>query len=213
MLQMKVYNENDEHIRTDCFYAPDLYNHIVNRINNTLPVTNPFTNSIIEEDKLKIVIDDLMKIMKVLDPTIQRPYYVKPAHDTALFIKQVPLHSPSKQEFIQLRLIRRFYSMEIPFYNICVIPNDINPDSTGSTDISSAVFATTVEILFDKGILFHNYLPPYYVREPNGLRPLFIKPAIHFNNYSSISQWSNKTKQQQVEMMKHYLDELKQFLY
>jgi hypothetical protein len=213
MLQMKVYNENDEHIRTDCFYAPDLYNHIVNRINNRLPVTNPFTNSIIQEDKLKIVIDDLIQIMKVLDPTIQRPYYVKPPHDTALFIKQVPLHSPSKQEFIQLCVMRKFHSMEVPLHNICVIPNDINPDSTGSTDISSAIFATTVEILFDKGILFHNYLPPYYVREPNSLRLLFIKPAIHFNNYSSISQWSNKTKEQQVEMMKHYLDELKQFLY
>jgi hypothetical protein len=212
MFQMKVYNQNDELIRTDCFYAPDLYNHIVTKLNDRLPVTNPFTNSIIEEDKLKVVIDDLMKIMKVLDPNIQRPYYVKPAHDTGLFIKQVPLRSPSNQEFIQLRLMRRFDSMDIPLYNICIIPNDINPDSTGSTDISSAVFASTVEILFDKGILLHNYLPPYNIQLPNRGR-LFIKPTIHFNNYSAISQWSNKTKEQQIEMMKHYLEELKQYLY
>jgi hypothetical protein len=211
IFQLKVYNKNNEHIRTDCFYAPDLYNHIVTKLNNRLPVTNPFSNSIIEEDKLEVVFNDLMKIMKILDPTIQRPYYVKPPHDTQLFIKQLLVRSPSNQEFTQLRLFRRFNNIDIPIFNICIIPNDINPDSTGSTDISSAVFASTVEILFDKGILLHNYLPPYYVLEQN--RRLFIKPTIHFNNYSSITQWSNKTEEEQIKMMKHYLDELKQYLY
>jgi len=61
-------NKKDEIVRTDCFYAPDLYNYIaINKISNK-PIVNPQTR--VEIDKRDI--EKLMKIINFIEPG--RPY-------------------------------------------------------------------------------------------------------------------------------------------
>lgn len=205
MFQLKTYNKNNEVIRIDCFYAPNFYNYIVRKMLNNEPIKNPVTRNKIKSNKLNNVLDELMKIMNFIDIHIPRPYFVKPPMDINLYIEQSFHNSQSGQQFTRFRICRRFSHIVLPILHLCVIPNDINPDETGSTNICSGVFASNMLTLFDKGRLLHNYLPPYHL---NGL---YIKPMIHFNNFAQISFWE-KPRNEQITMFKNYSNELQNFI-
>lgn len=205
MFQLKTYNKNNEVIRIDCFYAPNFYNYIVHKMLNNEPIKNPVTRKKIKLDRLNNLLDELMKIMNFIDIHIPRPYFVKPPMDTNLYIEQSFENSQSGQQFTRFRICCRFSHIVLPIFHLCVIPNDINPDETGSTKICSGVFASNILTLFDKGRLLHNYLPPYH---SNGL---YIKPMIHFNNFAQISFWE-KPRHEQITMFKNYSNELQTFI-
>lgn len=206
MFQLKTnyQDKNKTFQRIDCFYAPNFYNHVVEKINEKMPVTNPVNNIIIPSDQLENAIDDLMKIMNVIDASIPRPRYIMPPRDTKLFIEATSIDAPWGQEFLRLRICRDFDGVIEPVVHLCFIPNDIEPAESGSTDINSAVFASTLKSIFDKGTLLHNYLPPYYATPGN-----YIKPLIHFNMYNNLEKHWHKSRAEQLKIFKHYLEELK----
>ena len=77
--------------------------------------------------------------------------------------------------------------------------------------------------LFDNGLLLSNYVPPYYnvIDDESGRQyKKIINLGIHFNNYSKIEYWlfdkfaenKNRTKEEFIDMFKHYAQEVKSFI-
>ena len=86
MVTLKFTNPN----RTECVYAPKLYNLLVSSVNNREPFINPITRIKYSEEHINQVMD-IMKI--VINPDIERPIFLKPINDTELFINYKPLRS------------------------------------------------------------------------------------------------------------------------
>jgi hypothetical protein len=201
MYKLQKKNDKGEIIRTDCFYAPNFYNYIVSRIKNKETLVNPLTKeSISDED-----IEKLIKIMRVVIPNIEKPEYTLPIHDKMLKIKHTEIMYRNKP-YYDVFVSRKIGDIDFILYKLCTIPADIDVAETGSTDIASTVFLFSIYKLFNSCRLMHTYMPPYHLNRE------YIKlDTIHFVNYRRPVQW-HKTRSGQLEMFKHYLDELKGFL-
>lgn len=182
-LQTKDKKDKNKIVKTNCFYAPNFYNYVVTKINNNQSIINPATREKISD------IDEqmrrLMKIMHVIDPTLETPQFVKPAHDTKLEFVYL-----EKENLYEIG-IKRIIGVFTKIYVIGFIPNDISEHDTQSTNYTSATCLQKIHELFDTGRLLLTYMPPYSV---NGR---FIKLNIPYD-YFSDEFWNDLPEQQYV---------------
>ena len=66
MARMKVYTRNKKNYRTECIYAPKLYNYLIKCINAKEPFINPVTKAKYTQEN----IEELMKVMRIINPKI-----------------------------------------------------------------------------------------------------------------------------------------------
>jgi hypothetical protein len=228
MVRLKVYTPDKKKYRTECIYAPKLYNYLIKCINNKEPFINPVTKAKYTQEN----IDDLMKVMKIIDPTLEVPVFIKHMNDTKLKLEYrviTETYNDLDSSFGDINIIR-YYNIylsrsigykEYEVYNICTIPADIEAGgifATGSSDLTSEVMLFGIYRLFNEGRLLHKYIPPYrieYMYEGT-LEYSYIKTEIHFNQYYDSKMWIplyETTKEDFINMFKHYAEEVKNYLY
>ena len=228
MVRLKVYTPDKKKYRTECIYAPKLYNYLIKCINNKEPFINPVTKAKYTQEN----IDDLMKVMKIIDPTLEVPVFIKHMNDTKLKLEYrviTETYNDLDSSFGDINIIR-YYNIylsrsigykEYEVYNICTIPADIEAGgifATGSSDLTSEVMLFGIYRLFNEGRLLHKYIPPYrieYIYEGT-LEYSYIKTEIHFNQYYESKMWIplyETTKEDFINMFKHYAEEVKNYLY
>jgi len=233
MVRLKVKIKGTKKYRTECIYAPKLYNYLVKCINEKEYFINPVTKSIYTEEH----IDELIKVMRIIDPNIERPVFIKHRNDTMLKINyeleeidneeysDSSFNGIDKFKFYNIYISREIGGVEHIIYDLCSIPADMEPTgffATGSTDLTSNTMLFRICKLFNDGKLLHNYIPPYCIKLEDDDEEdyyQYIKPTIHFNNYSRIYQWfwnnegEHVTKDEYVEMFKHYAEEINNYIY
>lgn len=218
LVRLKIYN-NDKY-KTECIYAPTLYNYLVECVNTRKPFINPLTRVKYSEEH----INELMKVMKIINPNIERPYFLKPITDTKLKIDYhavttLPEANPHNLEFYSIDIYRQIGDSNYKIYHICTIPSNIEPTgefATNSNDLSSTTMLFRIFKLFNEGRLLHKYVPPYCIQD-NGYY-VYIALMIHFNRYKRYSDWTikgngTKTKKEIVEMFINYAQEINNYSY
>ena len=227
MVRLKVYIPGTTKYRTECIYAPKLYNYLIKCINNKEYFINPVTKSRYTEEH----IEELMNVMRIIDPNIERPVFIKHRNDTMLKIKYSIIEIDDNFDeslgsiirFYNIYLTRKIGDKEYNVYNICVIPADIEPTgtfATGSADLSSYTMLVRIFKLFNDGKLLHTYTPPYFIpiQDDGEFYYQYIKPLIHFNKYKNIDDWIYddkflKSKDEFIEMFKRYAEEINNYHY
>jgi hypothetical protein len=234
MARMKVYTRNKKNYRTECIYAPKLYNYLIKCINSKEPFINPVTKAKYTQEN----IEELMKVMRIIDPKIEVPVFMKHTNDTKLELKYNTVavnisdygSNPSYGSTIILNFNNIYLSRTIAgtnyiVYEICHIPADIEVSgtfATGSTDLTSNTMLFRIYKLFNEGRLLHNYLPPYNIIRPGTTNQyIYIKPQIHFNRFQSLNNWlhvSNRdktliTKEELINRFKHYAQEVNNYTF
>ena len=228
MVRMKVYTPDRQRYRTECIYAPKLYNYLIKCINAKEPFINPVTKAKYTQEN----IDELMKVMRIIDPSLEVPVFVKHTNDNMLKVEYKELTKTYQNldasfdttntiRYYKMYISRVIGGVEYSVYNICTFPADIEAEgefATGSSDLTSNVMLFRIYKLFNEGRLLYNYLPPY--RIPITGRPgeyRYIKPAIHFNRYKLSKDWLNDgstmTKTDFINMFKHYAQEVNNYIY
>jgi hypothetical protein len=234
MARLKVYTPDKKKYRTECIYAPKLYNYLIKCINSKEPFINPVTKAKYTQEN----IEELMKVMRIIDPKIEVPVFIKHRNDTKLKINytthEVNLRdigadasfgSVSVLRFNKMYLSRIIAGIEKEIYVICYIPDGIEATgtfATGSADLNSYTMLVNIYKLFNEGRLLHNYLPPYNVLlEGYNNRYTYLKPQIHFNRMNRINNWLRKsdndptllTKDEFVNRFKHYAQEINNYIF
>ncbi len=234
MVRLKVYSRNKQNYRTECIYAPKLYNYLIKCINAKEPFINPVTKAKYTQEN----IEELMKVIRILDPKIEVPVFIKHRNDTKLKINHntevVNLQDIGSEasfgtvrtlKFNSVYISRVIAGEEMLIYNICYIPDDIEATgtfATGSTDLTSSTMLYRIYKLFNEGRLLYNYIPPYKIKIPDSENEYtYIKPDIHFNRISSIDNWLRKsnrdrtllTKNEFIERFKHYAQEINNYTF
>ena len=226
MVRFKVYIPGTTKYRTECIYAPKLYNYLIKCINNKEYFVNPVTKTRYTEEH----IEELMKVMRIVDPKIERPVFVKHRNDRLLkleykveTINYNSLHNSfgniNSITYYKLYLSRTLGGVEYNIYNLCTIPAIIEIDgefASGSADITSSTMLFRIYKLFNDGMLLYNYVPPYhYVSATQFLNHVFVKIFIHFNSFRTRKQWikDDTTKEQFIAMFKRYAEEINSCIY
>jgi hypothetical protein len=234
MARLKVYTPDKKKYRTECIYAPKLYNYLIKCINSKEPFINPVTKAKYTPEN----IEELMKVMRIINPKIEVPVFIKHRNDTKLKVNyvthEVNLHFlgadasfngiPSLR-FNEMYLSRMIAGVEKVVHVICYIPDDIEATgtfATGSADLNSYTMLVNIYKLFNEGRLLYNYLPPYNVPiEGTTGRYTYLKPQIHFNRIRTINNWLRKsnydttllTKQEFINRFKHYAQEINNYIF
>ena len=229
MVRMKVYTPDRQRYRTECIYAPKLYNYLIKCINAKEPFINPVTKAKYTQEN----IDELMKVMKIIDPSLEVPVFIKHMNDTKLKVEYKELTKTYQNldasfgttntiRYYKMYLSRIIGGVEYSVYNICTFPADIEAEgefATGSADLNSYTMVVNIYKLFNEGRLLYNYLPPYRVPLTGRTGEYrYIKPAIHFNKYKLSKDWLNDgwstmTKTDFINMFKHYAQEVNNYIY
>ncbi len=234
MARLKVYTPDKKKYRTECIYAPKLYNYLIQCINSKEPFINPVTKAKYTQEN----IEELMKVMRIINPKIEVPVFIKHRNDTKLKINysthEVNLFNLGAHytfngipflRFNKLYLSRIIGGIEREVQVICYIPDDIEATgrfATGSSDLTSNVMLFRIYKLFNEGRLLHNYLPPYNVLiQGTTNRYTYLKPQIHFNRIRTINNWVRKsndditllTKDEFVNRFKHYAQEINNYTF
>jgi len=228
MVRMKVYTPDRQRYRTECIYAPKLYNYLIKCINAKEPFINPVTKAKYTQDN----IEELMKVMRIIDPSLEVPVFIKHMNDTKLKVEYKELTKTYQNldasfgttntiRYYRMYLSRVISGVEYNVYNICTFPADIEAEgefATGSADLNSYTMIVNIYKLFNEGRLLYNYIPPYRIQftgRPGEYR--YIKPAIHFNRYKLSKNWLNDgstmTKTDFINMFKHYAQEVNNYIY
>ena len=230
--RLKVYTSDRQRYRTECIYAPKLYNYLIKCINAKEPFINPVTKAKYTQEN----IEELMKVMRIIDPKIEVPIFIKHRNDTKLKINyrtyEVNLRDFGTNASFDSIYIMRFSKIYISrmlggdervVYELCYIPYDIEATgtfATGSTDLTSSTMLYRIFKLFNEGRLLFNYLPPYNIHIDRNIYR-YIKPDIHFNRIDSINNWLRKsnsdptllTKNEFIERFKHYAQEINNYTF
>jgi hypothetical protein len=234
MARMKVYTRNKKNYRTECIYAPKLYNYLIKCINSKEPFINPVTKAKYTQEN----IEELMKVMRIINPKIEVPVFMKHTNDTKLELKYNTVavnisdygSNPSYGNIIMLNFNHIYLSRTIAgsnyiVYEICHIPADIEVSgtfATGSTDLTSNTMLFRIYKLFNEGRLLYNYLPPYNIIITGTTNQyIYIKPQIHFNRFQSLNNWLNVsnsdktliTKEELINRFKHYAQEVNNYTF
>jgi len=234
MVRLKVYTPDRQRYRTECIYAPKLYNYLIKCINAKEPFINPVTKAKYTQEN----IEELMKVMRIINPKIEVPVFIKHRNDTKLKINyathEVNLRdigadasfgSVGVLRFNKMYLSRIIAGVEREIYVICYIPDGIEATgtfATGSADLNSYTMLVNIYKLFNEGRLLHNYLPPYNVLVGGTTdRYTYLKPQIHFNRIKRINNWLRKsdnditllTKDEFVNRFKHYAQEINNYIF
>ena len=234
MVRMKVYTPDKKKYRTECIYAPKLYNYLIKCINSKEPFINPVTKAKYTQEN----IEELMKVMRIIDPKIEVPIFIKHRNDTKLKVNYVThdvnlrvlgadasFNGITSLRFNEMYLSRMIAGVEKVVHVICYIPDDIEATgtfATGSADLNSYTMLVNIYKLFNEGRLLYNYLPPYNVPiEGTTNRYTYLKPQIHFNRIRGINNWLRKsnydttllTKQEFINRFKHYAQEINNYIF
>jgi hypothetical protein len=234
MVQLKVYTPDKKKYRTECIYAPKLYNYLIKCINSKEPFINPVTKAKYTQEN----IEQLMKVMRIIDPKIEVPVFIKHRNDTKLKLNYIThtvnirnlgadasFGSVSILHFNEMYLSRMIAGVEKAVHVICFIPDGIEATgtfATGSADLNSYTMLANIYKLFNEGRLLYNYLPPYKVLiEGSTNRYTTIKPQIHFNRFRTINNWIRKanfnntllTKEEFIDRFKHYAQEVNNYVF
>ena len=234
MVRMKVYTPDKKKYRTECIYAPKLYNYLIKCINAKEPFINPVTKAKYTPEN----IEELMKVMRIINPKIEVPVFIKHRNDTKLKVNYVThevnlrvlgadasFNGIPSLRFNEMYLSRMIAGVEKVVHVICYIPDDIEATgtfATGSADLNSYTMLVNIYKLFNEGRLLYNYLPPYNVPiEGTTDRYTYLKPQIHFNRIRSINNWVRKsnydttllTKQEFIDRFKHYAQEINNYIF
>jgi hypothetical protein len=234
MVRMKVYTPDKKKYRTECIYAPKLYNYLIKCINSKEPFINPVTKAKYTPEN----IEELMKVMRIINPKIEVPVFIKHRNDTKLKVNYVThevnlrvlgadasFNGIPSLRFNEMYLSRMIAGVEKVVHVICYIPDDIEATgtfATGSADLNSYTMLVNIYKLFNEGRLLYNYLPPYNVPiEGTTNRYTYLKPQIHFNRIRSINNWVRKsnydttllTKQEFIDRFKHYAQEINNYIF
>ena len=228
MVRMKVYTPDRQRYRTECIYAPKLYNYLIKCINTKEPFINPVTKAKYTQEN----IEELMKVMRIIDPSLEIPVFIKHMNDTKLKVEYKEITKTYQNldasfgatntfRYYNMYLSRTIGGIEYNVYNICTFPADIEATgefATGSADLNSYTMLVNIYKLFNEGRLLYDYIPPY--RIPLTGRPgvyRYIKPLIHFNRYNISKKWLNDgvttTKTDFINMFKHYAQEVNNYIY
>ena len=177
-------------------------------------------------------IEELMKVMRIIDPSLEVPVFIKHMNDTKLKVEykeltktyqnlDVSFGTTNTIRYYKMYLSRVISGVEYNVYNICTFPADIEAEgefATGSADLNSYTMIVNIYKLFNEGRLLYNYIPPYRIQftgRPGEYR--YIKPAIHFNRYKLSKDWLNDgstmTKTDFINMFKHYAQEVNNYIY
>ena len=234
MVRMKVYTPDKKKYRTECIYAPKLYNYLIKCINSKEPFINPVTKAKYTQEN----IEELMKVMRIINPKIEVPIFIKHRNDTKLKVNYVThdvnlgvlgadasFNGITSLRFNQMYLSRMIAGVEKVVHVICYIPDDIEATgtfATGSADLNSYTMLVNIYKLFNEGRLLYNYLPPYNVPiEGTTNRYTYLKPQIHFNRIKTINNWVRKsnydttllTKKEFIDRFKHYAQEINNYIF
>ena len=233
MVQLKVYTPDKKKYRTECIYAPKLYNYLIKCINSKEPFINPVTKAKYTQEN----IEQLMKVMRIIDPKIEVPVFIKHRNDTKLKLNYIThtvnirnlgadasFGSVSILHFNEMYLSRMIAGVEKVVHVICFIPDGIEATgtfATGSADLNSYTMLANIYKLFNEGRLLYNYLPPYKVLIEGTNRYTYLKPQIHFNRFRSINNWIAKssfgdtllTKEEFINKFKHYAQEVNNYVF
>ena len=234
MARLKVYTPDKKKYRTECIYAPKLYNYLIKCINSKEPFINPVTKAKYTPEN----IEELMKVMRIINPKIEVPVFIKHRNDTKLKVNYVThevnlrvlgadasFNGIPSLRFNEMYLSRMIAGVEKVVHVICYIPDDIEATgtfATGSADLNSYTMLVNIYKLFNEGRLLYNYLPPYNVPiEGTTNRYTYLKPQIHFNRIRSINNWVRKsnydttllTKQEFINRFKHYAQEINNYIF
>jgi hypothetical protein len=232
MVRMKVYTPDRQRYRTECIYAPKLYNYLIKCINTKEPFINPVTKAKYTQEN----IEELMKVMRIIDPSLEIPVFIKHMNDTKLKVeyKEITKTYQNLDASFGTRNTLRYYNMylsrtiggiEYNVYNICTFPADIEATgefATGSADLNSYTMLVNIYKLFNEGRLLYNYLPPYNIPRPGITNEyIYLKPRIHFNKIRTIDNWVRKsnydpkllTKEEFVNRFKHYAQEINNYTF
>ena len=229
MVRMKVYTPDRQRYRTECIYAPKLYNYLIKCINAKEPFINPVTKAKYTQEN----IEELMKVMRIIDPSLEVPVFIKHMNDTKLKVEYKELTKTYQNldasfgttntiRYYKMYLSRIIGGVEYSVYNICTFPADIEAEgefATGSADLNSYTMIVNIYKLFNEGRLLYNYIPPYRIPLTGRTGEYrYIKPAIHFNKYKLSKDWLNDgwstmTKTDFVNMFKHYAQEVNNYIY
>jgi hypothetical protein len=175
-------------------------------------------------------IENLLKVIRLIAPKIEKPVFIKHRNDTLLKINFKIIEYDAGEanldtsfgngiiRFNNIYISRTIGGVEYSIFNICTIPADIEISGdfgTGSSDLTSNTMLFRIYKLFNEGKLLHNYIPPYNIPSMNG-GYLYIKPLIHFNNYKHVNSWVydngiKRTKQSFIDMFKHYAEEINNY--
>ena len=228
MVRMKVYTPDRQRYRTECIYAPKLYNYLIKCINTKEPFINPVTKAKYTQEN----IEELMKVMRIIDPSLEIPVFIKHMNDTKLKVEykeitktyqnlDASFGTSNTLRYYNMYLSRTIGGIEYNVYNICTFPADIEATgefATGSADLNSYTMLVNIYKLFNEGRLLYNYIPPYRIPltgSPGVYR--YIKPLIHFNRYNISKKWLNDgvttTKTDFINMFKHYAQEVNNYIY
>lgn len=231
MVRLKI--RNGEKYKTECLYGPQFYNYLVESINTKQPFISPATRIPYTEEH----IDELMKVMRLINPRIERPYFLKTINDKKLKIEYTPVSTEFAAnnfglEFVSIDLYRQFGVTKHQIYHICVIPINIGVQEdeqhvigTQSADLTSATMLFRIFKLFKDGRLLNKYVPPYcttYIDEFGRQMKQYIGMMIHFNNYRTVDQWleyrtrdevRNLTRDEVIDMFIRYAQEINNFIY
>lgn len=241
MVRLKIpFKKTDgtETFKTECYYAPRLYNYYVETVNKGINFINPITRRTYTEEH----INELMKVIRLIKPDIERPIKVKPINDKKLemIIEVVSgVHNdPSifngiyNVEFAKIKVIRKLHPNKPPneVFTLCVIPLGLGVGSdatfnTQSADLNSESMIFTIHKLFNEGKLLKNYLPPYFDREYDSFgreHRTYISLLIHFNKYKYTSDWLVKEEtrdrrlifkntEEFIDMFKTYASEINNY--
>jgi hypothetical protein len=202
MFMLQTKDDNDEVKRTDCFYTPNLYNHIVRRINNRKVVENIVTKQIVPLNQLKTIITDIMNTMRIFDETLETPEYILPKYDKNLKIEHKLLNMSfgGYDMYYSIFVTRKIGDITLKILDICVIPADIQIDDA----ITSEMFLQKIIDLFNNGMLFNRYVPPYYngsYGDPNYIR---IEEFIDFAEFISFNKWPKDSGKKLEMFVKHF---------
>jgi len=228
MVRMKVYTPDRQRYRTECIYAPKLYNYLIKCINAKEPFINPVTKAKYTQEN----IEELMKVMRIIDPSLEVPVFIKHMNDTKLKVEYKELTNTYQNldasfgttntiRYYKMYLSRIIGGVEYSVYNICTFPADIEAEgefATGSADLNSYTMIVNIYKLFNEGRLLYNYIPPYRIPLTGRTGEYrYIKPAIHFNKYKLSKNWLNdgdkKTKTDFINMFKHYAQEVNNYIF
>ena len=173
-------------------------------------------------------IDELMKVMGLINPSIERPYFLKPINDKKLKIEYTPVSAEFAVnnfglEFVSIDLYRQIGVTKHQIYHICIIPINIGAQEdeehvigTQSADLTSATMLFRIFKLFRDGRLLHKYVPPYcitYRDELGRLLKQYIGMMIHFNNYRTVDHWLDLTRDEIRDKFIRYAQEINNFIY
>jgi len=214
---VKIHGRNDDGniIRTDCGNAIDLYNYIIDFLNEGRKPKHP----ILDQD---ISYDDINEIFRMIPHIVEN--FEKPDINLYKVIDpELNLHfemiDGNPFSYYEAYLTKTFGGgdgYKTIVHHICTFPivHTQQPDSV-STDRTGSGMAVLFDQLFDTKRLLHNYNPPYCIISEdvsNTFDTSYIAIPAKIIKMKSREDWeNNRTKDEIISLFNEMYDDLTRF--